>query len=95
MFHCNGQESNVRKVGNLFQRKIHIELRNTPPKQENNIISTAQKTENQPFYLNFTQLSAQPTSPYFISPSLVFHTDSIFVKISSSTFGDLEILYKM
>jgi len=66
----------------------------TPPKQKK-IICMANKTENQPFFPNFTQISAQPTSTYFISPSLVFQTDAISVKISRNAFRDLEILYDM
>jgi len=50
--------------------------------------------DNLKLIFNF-QLYTQPTSTYFISPSLVFHTDSISVKISSNTSRDLETLYKM
>jgi len=95
IFHCNGQQSNIRKVRNLFNRKNYIEMQNTPPKQETNIISMVQNRENQPFHPNFKQFSAQPTNTYFTSPSLIFHTDSISVKISSNTFRDLEILHNM
>jgi len=34
-------------------KKKHIEMPNKPPKQENNIISTAQITKNQPFLPQF------------------------------------------
>jgi len=83
------------RLETFFNGKNHIDMQNTPPKQDNNIISMAHKTENQPFYPNFTQFSAQPTNTHFISLSLVFHTDSISVKISSNIFRDLKILYKM
>jgi len=94
---CTALDSKAisERLETIFQRNNHIEMQNIPPKQENNIISMAQNTENQPFLLHFAQFSAQPTSTYFISPSLVFHTDSTSVEISSNTFRDLEILYKM
>jgi len=72
--------------------KKYIEIQNTPPKHENNNIIMAHKTENQPF---LPQFSSQPTNTYFMSPSLIFHTDSISVKISSNTFWNQEILYEM
>ena len=83
------------RLETFFNETNHIAMQTTPPKQKNNIISMANKMENPPFYPNFTQFSAQPTSTYFISPSLVFHTDSISVNISSNTFRVLEILYEM
>jgi len=41
------------RLETFFNEKNHIEMQNTPPKQENNIISMAQKTENQPFSPQF------------------------------------------
>jgi len=36
------------RLETFFNKKKHIEMQNTSPKQENNIISMAQKTINQP-----------------------------------------------
>jgi len=41
------------RLETFSNEKYHIEMQNTPPKQENNIISMAQKTENQPFLPKF------------------------------------------
>jgi len=40
-----------KRLETFFNEKIHIEMQNTPRKQENNVISMAQKTENQLFFL--------------------------------------------
>jgi len=71
------------------QCKTHLQNKKTTPQ------SWPTKLKIDRFYPNFTQLVSQPTSTHFISPFLVFHTDSISVENSSNTFGNLEILYKM
>jgi len=70
IFHCNGQERNIRKVGNLFQPKNHIAMQNTPPKQEKNIVSMAHKTENQPFLPQFYTIFRTTHEHIFIRDSI-------------------------
>ena len=41
------------RLETFFNEKNHIEMQNTPPKQENNNISMDHKTENQPFLPQF------------------------------------------
>jgi len=93
-FHCNGQESNVRKVGNLFQQKKHIEMQKTSPKQENNIISKAQQLANQPYLHQFYTIFRTTHEHIFyitvFGISYRFH----ICQISSNTFRDLGILSK-
>jgi len=78
----------------FFNEKHHIAMQNTPPKQESNIMSMTHETENQTFLPQFYTIFRTPTSTYFISPSLVFRTDSISVKISSNIFGFSRICTK-
>jgi len=94
-FTAMDRKATSERLETFFNKKNHIAMQNTPPKQENNIISMAHKTENQPFLPQFHKIFRTTTSSYFISPSLVFHTDSISVKIASNIFRDLEILYKI
>jgi len=82
------------RLETFFNEKITLKCK-TPKKQENNIISMAHKTENQQFLPEFYTIFSTSTRTYFISPSLVFHTDSISVNISRKTFRNLEILYEM
>jgi len=94
LFTAMDRKAISERLETFINEKNHIAMQITPPKQKK-IICMAHKTENQPFFPNFTQISAQPTSTYFISPSLVFQTDAISVKISRNAFRDLEILYDM
>jgi len=52
----------------------------------------AHKTEKQRFYPNFHNFPHNPRAHILC---LRFHKDSISVKISSNTFRNLEILYKI
>jgi len=42
-----------QRLETFFNEKNHITMQNTPPKQENNIINMAHKTEYQPFLPQF------------------------------------------
>jgi len=78
-----------------FSTNNHIEMQNTPPKQEKTSWAWPKIGKINRFRPNFSQFSAQPANTYFVWTSLVFHTDSISVEISSNTFRDFGILYKM
>ena len=52
-FTAMDSKATSERLETFFNEKNHIEMQNTPPKQENNNISMDHKTENQPFLPQF------------------------------------------
>jgi len=86
----------MKKPGNLGQpKKSQCYAKHSSKTKKQHYSHGPHNWKSTVFTPSLRKFPLNPRTHFFVSPLLVFHTDSTCVKISSNTFWNLKILYKM